>query len=366
MKIIFLTFCKIKTIACCIFFMLISSYIFAQSTDVKVTKIWDKGLHNAFTDLIRFNGRFYCAFREGSSHAPSIKHAPNSMEQKNGTVRVLVSKDGNLWDTLPLVQLDGYDLRDTKLSVTPSGKLMLLMGGSVYENGRLLRLKNHVSFYNKTTKSFSGPQPITIDDKINPDWNWLWNLTWDKGVGYGAVYQKRPDQKGNQLYLVKTNNGIDYSYVSALAVDQYVSESSIVIMPDKEIFVLARRDSVNNGFYTISSFLGKSKPPYKDWDWKKTGLQLGGPEFIQDGNGKFLIGTRSFREGKSHTSLVSMDTSGNFKNIIEFPSGGDTGYPGMVIYKDSLWFSYYSSHEGKSNIYFTRIPIRSIQPVNAN
>lgn len=343
-----------------ILFLFISTNVFSQLTDVKVTRIWDKGLHNAFTDLVRFNGNFYCAFREGINHAPSAKHAPNTSDQKNGTVRVLISKEGRIWDSLPLIQLDGYDLRDPKLSITPSGKLMLLMGGSVFENGKLLRLKNHVSFYDKSAKSFSMPQPIRLDDTINPDWNWLWNLTWEGKVGYGAVYQKKPDLKGNQLYLVKTNNGIDYSYVSPLAVDQYVSEATVLIMPNKEMFVLARRDSVNNGFYTISGYLGNSKPPYEVWEWKNTGLQLGGPEFIKDGNGKFLIGTRSFREGKSHTSLFSMDTNGKFKHLIEFPSGGDTSYPGIVIYKDSLWISYYSTHEGKSSIYFTHFPMKNI------
>jgi hypothetical protein len=33
---------------------------------VPAVKIWDKGRHNAFTDLIRFKGKFYCTFREGT------------------------------------------------------------------------------------------------------------------------------------------------------------------------------------------------------------------------------------------------------------------------------------------------------------
>jgi len=35
---------------------------------VESRRIWDKALHNAFTDLIRFKDRWYCVFREGKGH----------------------------------------------------------------------------------------------------------------------------------------------------------------------------------------------------------------------------------------------------------------------------------------------------------
>ncbi len=35
---------------------------------VSVTKIWDDGKHNAFTDLLRFNNQWYCTFRESDAH----------------------------------------------------------------------------------------------------------------------------------------------------------------------------------------------------------------------------------------------------------------------------------------------------------
>ena len=39
------------------------------------------------------------------------------------------------------------------------------------------------------------------------------------------------------------------------------------------------------------------------------------------------------------------------------PSGGDTSYPGLVILGHTLWISYYSSHEGKGKIYFTKLTL---------
>ena len=35
---------------------------------VSVTKIWDRGQHNAFTDLIRFQDQWLCTFREARDH----------------------------------------------------------------------------------------------------------------------------------------------------------------------------------------------------------------------------------------------------------------------------------------------------------
>jgi len=52
---------------------------------VEVRKIWDRAPHNAFTDLIRFQGRWVCVFREGAGH-----------RSHDGRVRVIASADGRL------------------------------------------------------------------------------------------------------------------------------------------------------------------------------------------------------------------------------------------------------------------------------
>ena len=48
-----------------------------------VRMIWDKAPHNAFTDLMRFKGQWYCAFREGKGHVCD-----------EGKLRVIRSTDG--------------------------------------------------------------------------------------------------------------------------------------------------------------------------------------------------------------------------------------------------------------------------------
>src|SRR3954453_14624512 len=82
---------------------------------LNVTKIWDAAGHNAFTDLLRHNGAWWCVFRESSAHIPGL----------DGKIRVLRSVDARTWESAALIAEKTIDLRDPKLSVMPDGRLML-------------------------------------------------------------------------------------------------------------------------------------------------------------------------------------------------------------------------------------------------
>jgi hypothetical protein len=137
---------------------------------VKVRKIWSNGKYNAFTSLIQFNETFYCAFREGESHVFG----------KDGVTRIISSEDGIKWNSVALLVKDGYDLRDPKLSVTPDGRIMAVIGGSVYKGQELLGRLTHVSFSDLSGKYFSDPQPVSISEDIRTNNDWLWRVTWRK------------------------------------------------------------------------------------------------------------------------------------------------------------------------------------------
>ena len=107
-------------------------------------------------------------------------------------------------------------------------------------------------------------------------------------------------------------------------------------------------------------FMGKSSFPYQSWDWIDIGFRLGGPNFISIPEMKMIIGTRIYSENGRNVGLLSPDSTGDFELIMEFPSSGDTGYPGMVIDHNMLLVSYYSSHEGKASIYLAKIPLNII------
>jgi hypothetical protein len=115
-------------------------------------------------------------------------------------------------------------------------------------------------------------------------------------------------------------------------------------MPDGEMVALIRPD-----------WIGSSTPPYDDWSFKQIKASLGGPNFIHVPNGSLWASARGRgADGKAATILARM-TRDSYESALVLPSGGDCSYPGMVWHDGLLWMTYYSSHEGKSNIYLATI-----------
>lgn len=327
----------------CMVWMLLSP-CFSQITtkDIDVRKIWDSAPHNAFTDLVKYRGRYYCTFREGTGHIPAKDGSGD------GGIRLLESKDGIKWESVALLTKKGYDLRDPKLAVTPGKRLMIQMGGSIYKNGEFTGRLPFVSFMEKDG-TLSGVIPVAIDEAIKTNVDWLWRVTWYKGIGYGTVYQVS-DRQEWKLYLVKTSDGVNYQYVSQLVVDGKPNESTIGFLKSDEMQVVVRREAG-----TKTGYIGRSKFPYAEWKWDDLGIRLGGPNMITLPNGKTIIGTRSYHGNIYRTALFEFVPPNGVKELLELPSLGDTGYPGLITVRRELWVSYNSAHEGKVAIYLARI-----------
>lgn len=316
----------------------------AQLPDgIEVKKIWDKADHNAFTDLIQFNGRFYCSFREGSGHVPGT----------DGEVRILSSVDGVEWEDLALLKKEGIDLRDPKLSITPSGQLMVIIGGSIYEDGKILGRNPYVSFSDEAGDVFSDPEKVSIDPEIVSWGDWIWRVTWHNGTGYAIDYQIGPEERNGPtaLYLVKTTDGKHFTKVSKMEVDGFPNEATIRFHKDGSMYVMIRRELEDQ-----MGVMAKSVAPFTEWEYQKMNIRIGGPNFIFDEDHRIIAATRLY-EPEQYTGLLVGDSSGNFEKILQLPSGGDNSYPGMVTDKGILWLSYYSSHEDKSAIYLAKIPL---------
>ena len=132
---------------------------------------------------------------------------------------------------------------------------------------------------------------------------------------------------------------------------------SLVFEAGGTAYALLRRDGVNSN---LNAQLGTAQAPYTDWSWKDLGIRIGGPEMIQLPDGRLLAVTRLY-DGGVHTSLSWIDpVAGTLTEALRLPSGGDTSYAGMVLHDGKLWVSYYSSHEGKANIYLAQIAIAPV------
>jgi hypothetical protein len=309
-----------------------------QRAVASVERIWDRAAHNAFTDLILHNGKFYCAFREGSGHIPGL----------NGTVRILASEDGQNWRSAAHLATPGVDLRDPKLSVMPDGRIMVVIGGSIYAGRQFLRRDPLVAFSDFSGDRFFAPQTIELPTGIGTETDWLWRLTWQAGIGYGVVYQPGESEHGLQLF--RTRDGIHYEHITALNVGGKPNETTLCFLPDQTMLALVRREGAD-----APGYLGQSPPPYTDWSWQSIGARLGGPNLIRLPDGRLLCATRDYTGEEHKTILAFVTLDGGFEKAVTLPSGGDTSYPGLAVEDDILYVSYYSSHEGKSSIYLAKI-----------
>ena len=311
-----------------------------QEKIISVERIWDRAGHNAFTDLVYFNNIFYCVFREAATHKPS----QNLDHIVNGTIRMIASKDGQNWTSVAHLYQKDTDLRDPKLSVTPDNRLMLLMGTSNYEGTELKSTQGKACFFNVERKEFTQLQNISIDQKIRTGKDWLWNITWYNGTAYGVVYQISKNKLNAwSIHLVKSQDGINYEYVTSLQVSTSPNEADVKFLEDGKMVILVRG---------ASGAIGVSSAPYKKWDWNPLPVKLGGPELLVLKDDGLICATREYNSGNANrTILAKVSLSGDFKKILTLPSSGDTSYAGMLIKDGILYISYYSSHEGQTSIY---------------
>lgn len=316
-----------------------------SAQQIEVEKIWDRGPHNAFTDLIRFDGSWYCSFREATGHSVwdghiliirSAEIEPRSASHWSAIAHIACPQSHN-------------DLRDPKLSITPDGHLMLTAAA-----------------YKPVCQSFSWFSNNGVDwgegNAIGPAGLWLWRTVWHKSVAYNFG---RSEIDGDPfLQLFASDDGIDFRPHGARQFDGiYVNESAPIFLEDNSCMVLLRRDSES-----ATAQLGFAEPPYENWRWRDLGVRVGGPTMTQLPDGRFVAVVRLY-DGSQRTSLCWIDPSeGTLREFLTLPSGGDTSYAGLLSHDGLLWISYYSSDDAvspggspdKTSIYLTSVRLDSL------
>ena len=310
---------------------------------IDVRRVWDAAPHNAFTDLIRHRGEWFMTFREGAGHLSA-----------DGSIRVLSSKDGTNWTSAALLDVAGQDLRDSKLSVMPDGRLHLLAcGANRKTNGGPAAVHQTMA-----AASANGRDWTELKAVADPN-AWLWRLTWHGAKAYGISYdtgKRSPEKPLFTSRLWSTKDGLNFAaFPQPLLTNGNPTEATLAFQEDGTALCLQRHD----GPAPSHALVGKAKPPYDAWTWQDLGMFFGGPHFIQIPDGRWIAcgrihGIDAKRAPK--TVVCELDlASGKLIPLLTLPSGGDTSYPGLVWHEGRLWVSYYSSHEGKTAIYLARV-----------
>jgi hypothetical protein len=306
---------------------------------VEARKIWSGAGHNAFTGLVRHGGHWFCVFRESTGHIPG----------SDGVIRVLTSDDARSWSSAAVVTEEGVDLRDPKIDVGPDGRLMLLIGGSVYAgtngqpNRKFVRAQTEVAF-SADGRTWTAPRPVSVTGQ------WLWRVTWHGGVGYGFAYKLDAAAKAVEFTLWKTTDGVAYERVAdpKLPEGMRPDETTVRFLADGTMVALVRNEARGN-----HAFIGTSRAPFAEWHWSDAGHPAQGPDFLVLPDGRLVYSGRDFSDGAR--TVVGLMTTQRVIPRLTLPSGGDTSYPGLVWHDGRLFLSYYASHEGRTSIYLAEV-----------
>ena len=260
-------------------------------------------------------------------------------------MRVIVSDDGEKWESLALVTSPKYDLRDAKLTITPDGRLML--------NGAGMIADADVRYYSMVWFSSDDGHSWSEGRQIGDPGFWLWRTQWHGGTAYSLGYSTERERTQRRLRLYRSKTGDEFeTLVEQLSAPAGCGEDTILFRKDQSALCLLRHETGDR-----MSQLGTASPPYTDWKWRDLNLRIGGPNMIQLPDGRILAATRLYTGG-TRTSLSWLDPEkGTLTEVLKLPSGGDTSYAGMVLHDGLLWLSYYSSHEERTSIYLAKVRI---------
>ncbi|MBI2441018.1 MAG: hypothetical protein HYV35_06560 [Lentisphaerae bacterium] len=336
---------------------------------VPATKIWDYAAHNAFLDLAWYHGRWFCAFREGSTHLSG-----------DGRTRVLVSDDGLLWKSSALLEVGprfkGFENQcDVSLSETPDGRLFLkvVTWDPRWPKPQSVMARN-AAWFTRDGAVWDGPREIG-----DPNFS-LWKIKWRQGVAYSVAHDCAAELNARvPVRLYTSNDGLHWrvlldplcNYGPAIL----TNESTLEFLGDGAAVCLTRchyvgQELPGRNAWECPAVLGTARAPYTVWQWRKTDWAVGGPKLLALADGTLLLASRrwlsaDWSDQRLDLCRVNLQ-SARFEPVVTFVSGGDSCYAGMVEHAGKLAIAYYSSHEGKAGIYFTQLalPLLSAQPAN--
>lgn len=286
------------------------------------------GRHNAFTDLVKWRGRYFLTFRNGTSHG--------SMD---GRIFILSSQDLESWNLEAEISTSGDD-RDPKFLVTHE-RLFLFFPSrtsiSPRHGGTLVSSS-------ADGRNWSKPQKAFLENFT------FWRPKEFQGLFYvAAYYYGGVPLEERRVELLKSKDALHWESLSTIHRDGS-SETALLFFPDGRLLAAVRRKEK-------PAALAKSKLPFEAWEISDLNAPLHGPAIIEMGGKIYAAGRKHLKEGGAQTAFYILEDE-QLKEILTLPSGGDTSYPGFLpMGEDKLVMSYYSSHEGPASIYLAEVAL---------
>ena len=304
---------------------------------VSLRRVFHNGEHNAFTDLCRFQGRFYLTFRscpDGHAVHPTA------------SVIVLSSEDAQTWEQVHRFRVAKRDTRDPHFLIFQD-KLFVYTGtwycGDRSPTREEYEMNRHLGYaaWSPDGRRWNGP--VMLEGTYG---HYVWRAATHGGKAYLCGRRKREFAETDgfrnfsrqivESAMLESEDGLVWKK-AALFQEENGDETAFLFEDDGSVLAVGRRGS-------MPAMLCRSRPPYSEWQRKELDRYIGGPLVTKWGS-RYVVGGRKTLTGSAKTSLCWL-VGDELVEFVELPSGGDNSYPGLVeLSPTRALVSYYSSHE---------------------
>lgn len=311
-----------------------------------VRKVFSDGNHNAFTGLTWFKGQFILAFRSGPRHG---RHGEFPDEPGGYQVR-MTSADGETW------RIQGR----TTFRAPPQLPVETKMDA---RDNYFLKLDDSLRLYSFVAAPFDvGADqflyPVCSTVQISEDgFNWSApRITWEGAVLWKPIFwrnqfwcagYRRAEGLGRVVELYRSADGIRWQRGAVIGPG---NESVLWPVADDTLRAIVRSNDISG-----ETRLWQSMSPFTDWKqvaaWP---VNIQSPHLETVSGRVFLFGRDVPDPGPAgeskppacrRTKVWELHDD-EAREVLEFPSLGDTGYVGSALRSDGLLLvSYYSQHD---------------------
>jgi hypothetical protein len=301
-----------------------------------VRQVFADNNHNAFTDLCRFNGHIYLAFRSCPDGHGISRHAK---------IRVLQSADeGQNWNQVFEFSVPHRDTRDPHFLVFQntlfvySGTWLCPEGCDRYD------INDHLGYAAWTTNETQWNGPRSLEGTYG---HYIWRAAAHNGKAFLCGRRKRDfahePSKGEggeitESALLESDDGLVFRFRSRFQTT-FGDETAFLFEDDGSILALARCLQGRN------AQICRAKPPFDEWTRTDLDRYVGGPMIVKWGSDILAAGRKTMDEKPPVTTLYEL-VDDQLRELTELPSGGDNSYTGFLqLSETTALVSYYSSHE---------------------
>ncbi len=297
---------------------------------LEVRTVFANGKHNAFTAMRRFKGDLWLAFRSGDAH-----NSPTA------DVLVLRSKDGKDWQQVHTFDV-AKDDRDPQMVVTEQRLFLYCPAMSGKDCDTWLS-------YTDDGATWSAPQKVYEPQFI------LWKPCVHDGVFYAAAHKKDEGSsgKGREVHFVRSMDGVKWEKVSTIRAGNWESETTL-FFDDKHHCTAFLRQK----YGTPQAQIFEADPPYATWNSRPADVPHFSGHSVHTFRGVTYLLSRSVGPAKTYGAMIYTFANGKLAPYCQLPAGGDCAYLEAVEDGANMLVSYYSTHEGSTNIYLAVVPLK--------